>query len=48
MWSVDDLFIVQDIFIFIIIIRERKKEREREIEHAFAVSYYSLEHTPTV
>lgn len=28
--------------------REKERERVREIEHAFAVSYYSLEHTPTI
>ena len=28
--------------------REKERERVREIEHAFAVSYYSLEHTSTI
>jgi hypothetical protein len=42
------LFVDIFIFIFIIIIREKERERVREIEHAFAVSYYSLEHAPTI
>lgn len=28
--------------------REKERERVREIERAFAVSYCSLEHTPTI
>ena len=51
MWSVDDLFIVCWYFHFHFHHhhqREKERERAREIEHAFAVSYCSLEHAPTI